>query len=120
MQFGHEALAETHDFVIALAFGIEVRSAFAAAHGQRGQRVLEYLFKCQELQNSQRHRRMEAQATLVRADRAIHLDAEAAIDLDLSLIIEPRNAEHDDSLGLDDALKNAGLAIFGMTLQHQS
>ena len=50
---------------------------------------------------------MEAQAALVRADGAVHLNAESAIDLDFALIIEPRNAEHDDALGFDDALENA-------------
>src|SRR5208337_559772 len=42
-EFGHEALAEAHDFVVTLALGIEVRTALAAAHGKRGERVLEYL-----------------------------------------------------------------------------
>ncbi len=51
---------------------------------------------------------MEAQAPLVGADGAVHLDAESAIDLDLALIVEPWYAEHDDPLGLDDALENSG------------
>ncbi len=50
-QFGHEALAEPHDFVIGFAFGIEIRAAFAAAHRQSGQGVLKNLLKSQELQN---------------------------------------------------------------------
>ncbi len=83
-QFGHEALAEAHDFVVALALGIEIRSALAAAHGQRGQRVLEDLLKGQELQNAEIDRRMEAQPALVGTDGAVHLDAEAAIDLDFA------------------------------------
>ena len=33
-QLAHEALAETHDFHIALALGVEIRAAFAAAHGK--------------------------------------------------------------------------------------
>src|SRR5882762_7272476 len=45
IEFGHEALAETHDFVVALALGIEIRTTLAAAHGQRGQRILEDLFE---------------------------------------------------------------------------
>src|ERR1019366_6506286 len=44
-QFGHEALAEAHHFVVALALGIEIGAALAAAHGQRGQRVLEDLLE---------------------------------------------------------------------------
>jgi hypothetical protein len=31
-QFGHEALAETHHFGVALALGVEIRPAFAATH----------------------------------------------------------------------------------------
>ena len=41
----HEALAETHDFRVALALGIEVRAALGAADGLAGQGVLESLFK---------------------------------------------------------------------------
>src|SRR6267142_7108999 len=63
---------------------------------------------------------MEAQPSFVGADGAVHLDAESAIDLDLSEIIEPRNTEHDDALGLDDAFENAGFPIFRMPLEHQS
>src|SRR5581483_5365637 len=59
-EFGHKTLAESHDFVVALALGIEVGSAFAAAHGQRSQRILQNLFKCQEFQNAKIDRRMEA------------------------------------------------------------
>ena len=57
LQFGHEALAEAHHFVVTLALGIEVRSALAAAHGQRGQRILEDLFERQELQDAEIHAR---------------------------------------------------------------
>ena len=57
LQFGHEALAEAHHFVVTLALGIEIRSALAAAHGQRGERILEDLFKCQELQDAEVHAR---------------------------------------------------------------
>ena len=49
-QLGHERLAETHDFVVALALGIEVAAALAAAHHDRRQAVLEDLLEGQELQ----------------------------------------------------------------------
>ncbi|MNV15154.1 hypothetical protein D3C71_1058670 [compost metagenome] len=45
VQLTHESLAEAHDFRIAFTFRIEVRTALAAAHWQRSQRVLESLFK---------------------------------------------------------------------------
>ena len=41
--------------------GVEVAAALAAAHGQRGQRVLEDLLEAQELDDAQRHARVEAQ-----------------------------------------------------------
>ncbi|CAI8946165.1 hypothetical protein EMIT0P258_70224 [Pseudomonas sp. IT-P258] len=51
---------------------------------------------------------METQATLVRADCAVHLDAETTIDLDLALIVDPRHAKHHRTLRLADALQDAG------------
>ncbi|MNP03082.1 hypothetical protein D3C76_949540 [compost metagenome] len=111
VQLAHESLAEAHDFGVALAFGVEIRTTLATAHGQRRQRVLEGLLEGEELQDSQIHRRMETQATLVRADGAVHLDTETAIDLHLAVIVDPGHAEHDGPLRLADALKNAGAQV---------
>ena len=63
---------------------------------------------------------MEAQAALVGADGAVHLDAEAAIDLDIALVVKPGHAEHDEALGFGDALKDARRDVFRMALQHQA
>ena len=41
VQLGHKALAEAHNLGVALALGVKVRAALAAAHGQAGQAVLE-------------------------------------------------------------------------------
>jgi hypothetical protein len=106
IQLAHERLAEAHDFSIALALRIEVGTALAAAHGQGGQRVLEGLLEGEEFQHAEVHRRMEAQAALVRADGAVHLDTEAAIDLDLALIVDPRHPENQRALRLADTLEN--------------
>ena len=54
VELGHEALAEAHDLVDALALGIEVGAALAAAHRQAGQRVLEGLLEGEELQDRSR------------------------------------------------------------------
>ena len=62
---------------------------------------------------------MEAQAALVGADRAVHLDAEAAVDLDVAAVVLPRHAEHHDALGLDDALEDARAAQIGTARQHE-
>ncbi len=111
IQLGHERLAEAHHFVVALALGVEVRAALAAAHGQRGQGILEDLFEREELKHPDIDRRMKAQAALVRADGAVHLDAVATVDAHLALVVDPGYAEHDGALGLDHALKNAGLQV---------
>ena len=116
-ELGHEALAEAHDLVVALALGIEVRAALAAAHGERREGVLEDLLEGEELEHAEVDGRVEAQAALVGADGAVHLDAEAPVDLDLALVVDPRHAEHDDALGLDDALEDLGLAVLGMARQ---
>ena len=53
------------------------------------------------------------QAALVGADGAVELHAEAAVDLDLALVVHPGHAEHDLALGLHDALQDAGGLITG-------
>src|SRR5690554_742166 len=118
-QLGHEGLAEAHYFSVALALGVEVRAALAAAHGQGGQRVLEYLLEGQELEHAQVDRGVETQAALVRADSAVHLHAVAAVDVNLTVIIHPRHAEHDDPLGLDQALDDARLEVLGVFFQER-
>ena len=61
---------------------------------------------------------MEAQAALVRADGAVELDAVAAVDLHLALIIDPGHTEADDALGLDQTLDQAGFFVLGVLLHH--
>src|ERR1700730_16004355 len=119
-QLGHEALAEAHHFIVALTLWIEIRTAFAAAHRQRGQRVLEDLLKCQKFEDSKIHRCVKAQTALVGADCAVHLNAESAIDLHVSLIVEPGHAEHDYAFGFYNSLKNLRGPVFRMLLQHQT
>src|SRR5690606_13568991 len=81
VQLVHERLAKAHHFALALALRIEVRAALAAAHGQRSQGVLEDLLEGEELEYAKVHRRVEAQAALVRANGAAHLDAVATVDV---------------------------------------
>ena len=117
LELRHEGLAETHHLVVALALGVEVRAALAAAHGQRGQRVLEHLLEGEELEDPQVDRGVEAQAALVGTDGAVHLDPEAAVDLDAALVVEPRHAEQDHPLRLDDALEHPMMPVLGVTVQ---
>ena len=84
--------------------GIKVRAALAAADRKTGQGVLEGLLEAQELDNALVDGRMETKSALVRSDRAVELDAEAAVDVDLSLIILPRNTELDGTLRLDQGV----------------
>ena len=112
-QLRHERLAEPHDLKVALALGIEVAAALAAAHHDRGETVLEDLLEGKELQQAEIDGGMEAQTALVGADGAVHLDAEAAIHLDFAAVVDPRNTEDDDALRLHNPIEDLGLAVGG-------
>ena len=88
-QLAGKGLAEAHDFAGALALGVKVRAALAAAHGQRGQCVLEGLLKRQELEHREVDRGVKAQAALVGANGHAVLDAVAAVDLHGSVVVCP-------------------------------
>ena len=90
-----------HDLVVGLALGVKV----GPAHGKGGQAVLEDLLQAQELEHAQGDRRVKAQAALVGSNGRVELDAVTAVDLDLALVVDPGNTEHDDALGLDKALQ---------------
>ena len=49
---------------------------------------------------------METDAALVGAEGAVHLYAEAAVDLQLACIVQPWHAEHDHALGLHHAVEH--------------
>ena len=118
VQFGHEALAEGHDFAVALALGVEVAAALAAADGQAGQGVFEALLKAQELDYALIHRRMQAQAALVRADGVVELHAEAAVHMVLALVVHPRYLEGNKAVRLDDAFEYGVLLVFGVLFDY--
>ncbi len=114
IKFHHEGLAEAHNLGIALATGSEVRAALAAAHGQRGEGVLERLLEAQELQDRKVHRGVEAQTALVGANGAVELHAVADVHLHLALVVDPGHAERDDALRLHEALHYLGLFKLGV------
>ena len=114
LQLGHKALAEPHDLPVALAVGVKVRAALAAAHGQAGQAVLEHLLKAQELDDGQIHRGVEPQAALVGADGGVELHTVAAVDLHLAGVVHPGHTEHHNALRLHQTLDEPGLLILGM------
>ena len=120
VQLAHEALAEGHNFPVGLALGIEIRAALAATDGQAGQGILENLFEAQEFDDAQVDGGMEAQPALVGADGTVELDAEAAVDLHLALVVHPRHAEHHHALRLGQTLEKASLLKLGIGLDHRA
>ena len=117
-QFQHESLAETHDFRIGFALGVEVGTALSATHRKRGQGILEGLFETEELQDGRIHGRMETQTALVGTDGVVELDTVAGIHLHLSFIIDPRHAEGENTVGFDDALDDLRRFEFRMFVIH--
>ena len=111
IELSDEALAEAHDLHVGLAVGIKVGTTLAAADRQTGQAVLEDLLKAEELDDTDIYGRMESQTALVRTDRGVELYTVTDVDLYLTVIVYPRNAELDLSLGLGDALEQSQLAI---------
>ena len=118
LQLGHERLAEAHHLGVGLVLRVEVGAALAAAHRQRRERVLQHLLEGEELQQPDVDARMEAQPTLEGSDRARHLDAVAAVDLDLAGVVDPGHAEDDDALRLDEPLEDLVLHVLGVALEH--
>src|ERR1700680_2048584 len=62
---------------------------------------------------------MKAKPALVGPDRAVHLHAITAVDLDLAGVVDPRHAKLNHPLGLDDAFENLGVAIIFAALHRR-
>src|SRR5690606_13897991 len=92
----------------------EVRAALRAADRHAGERVLEDLLEAEELDDAEVDARVEAQAALVRPERRVELDAEAAVELDTALVVRPRHAEDDLPLRLTQSPDDLGLRVLGM------
>ena len=115
----HEALAETHDLGIGFALGVEIGAALAAAHGEGGQAVFEDLLEAKELDDGGAHCRMEAKAALVRPNGGVELDAVAAVDVELALVVIPGDTELNETLRLDERVYDAALFIAGIGLDQR-
>ena len=118
-QLGHEALTEPHHLVVGTAVRMEVGASLAAAHRQRGQRVLEHLLEREEFQHAKRHGMVEAKAALVRTERAVHLHAEPRLMWTLAAVVLPGHPEHDHALGLDDPLEDLCFGEIGPPLHDE-
>lgn len=106
IKFGHERLAEAHDFGIALAGRVEVRAAFCAAHGQRSERVFESLLEAQKLHGVEINVFLKTKSAFERPDCVVELHAISAIYVIYTVVIHPWNAEDDLSFGFDYAFEN--------------
>src|SRR5690606_25981992 len=118
VQLGHEGLAEAHDLAVAAAVRIEVGAALAAADGQAGEGVLADLLEAESLHDAAVAAQVEAQTALVGAEGGVVLDAETTVDLDSTLIVDPRDAEDDLALRLAQAHEDPVILILGVTGLH--
>ena len=112
----HEGLAEAHDFSIGFALGVEVRTTFAATHGEAGQGILENLLEREELEDGSVHAGVESESTLVGANGTVELNTEATVDVDFTCIVGPGHTEMDEALRLDHALNNGN--VLWIRLKH--
>ena len=110
-QFGHESVAKAHHLIVRFAFRVEIGPPFAAAHGQRGEAVLENLLKGQEFEDAGINRRVEAQTALIRAYGRIHLDAVSAVYVNFPPVVYPGHAKGDKPLGLRHAKQDVFPAV---------
>ena len=110
----HESLAEAHDLGSALAAGREVGTSLAAAHGQRGERVLESLLEGEELKDAEVYRFVETNAAFVRADGVVVLHTVAHVGLYVAFVVNPCHAELNQSVRNAQALNEVGFLKLGM------
>ena len=113
----HKRLAECHNLAVGLALRIEVRASLAATHWQCGKCILEDLLKTKELKHAYRNGRIETKATFVGTKCRVVLNTISTVNLDLALIIYPRNTEHNDALRLNNALEKACLLKLRMSIK---
>ncbi len=104
---------------VALSLGIKIRPAFSAAHREGREAVLEHLLERKEFQDAESDGGMEAKPAFVRSDGAVHLDPEAAVDVDFSLVIHPRDAEHDHAFRLHHPFEDFGAPVFRMPFKNE-
>lgn len=114
-ELSHERDAEATDFVVGLAFGVEVGTTLATAHVQTGEGILEDLLKTQELEDGEVDGGVETETTLVGAQSRVELHTVSAVDLGLALVVLPHDAELDHALG--DGDDGQSLAVFGVLLE---
>ncbi len=63
---------------------------------------------------------MEAESTLERPEGAVEFDPVSAVDLYLSGVVDPRNAEHHLAFGFAEPFEDPRLDVLGMPVQDRS
>src|SRR5690606_11521763 len=120
VKLSHERLAEPHDLHFGAPLGIEIGPALGAADGHACQSVLERLLEAEELDDPQIDAGVEPEAALVGAERRVEAHPEAAVDLHLTSVVEPRNAENNLALRLADPLDQCLIGVFGALGDHEA
>ena len=62
---------------------------------------------------------MEPETALIRTDGGIELNSVSAVDLNLAVVVDPRNTELDESLGFDDTVDHTRLDNVGTPLDNR-
>lgn len=96
VQLAHKCLAEAHHFVIALPFGSKSEPPLPPPMGSEVSEF-EHLFKSEE-QTRAEVDRVEAQASFIRTNGAVHLYPIATVDLHPPSIINPGHAKQHHAL----------------------
>lgn len=63
---------------------------------------------------------MEAQAALVRAERAGEFHAVAAVHLNPAAVVDPGHPEHDLPFGFAEALEDVRVGVLGMPVENRA
>lgn len=98
LELSHERNAESADLAVRLALGVEVRTSLSTSHVEAGEGVLEDLLITKELENREVDGGVESESSLVRTESRVELDSVSSVDLKVSLVILPHDAELDHSL----------------------
>src|SRR5690606_18719758 len=117
IQFGLKGMSAAHDFLTRPSLRLDLGAASTSSSLMYCHVFFDNLFKTKDFHNGGIHRRVKTQPTFVRAQCRIEFNPIAFVHLDLALLIEPGNTEHDLSLRLHHTFNNGMLAISPVILQ---
>src|SRR5690625_4328504 len=120
VEFRHKGLTEPHNLTFGAAGRIEVRPTFTTADGHPGQRIFEHLFETQKLHDAQIDRRVKSDAAFIWSKCGIELDAETAVDLHDTFVVDPGHSENNLAFGCNHPAENPVFNVFGVTLHHRA